>query len=79
MVIDFEEYCAIMAKQVNPKQKFEELEKVFHDFAKPDTDYIDAKDLRRVFISLGNDISIDDCKLLIEMFEVNSNGKIHFS
>ena len=63
--IDMGEFCNLMKTSISPTQRFEELEKVFNDFAKPNTDYIDEKDLKRVFVSLGSNIPMDDCLLLV--------------
>ena len=77
--IDLDEFCGLMKKQISPTQKFDELERVFNEFTRPNTNYIDEKDLKRVFVSLGWNISMEDCLLLVEMFEVGHNGRIYFS
>jgi len=77
--IDFIEFCLVMNKKVKDEDREEELVKVFQTFAKPGKNYIDKRDLKDIFVQLGQDISIEDCKLLVEMNDSNDDGRLEYA
>ena len=78
--IDFVEFCKLMHTKMEDQNRFDELERVFHLFTKGHgRNTIDYMDLRDVFVQLGQSISIDDCKLLIELRDTDHDRKLDFS
>ena len=63
--IDFREFCTLLAKRLAETEGDEELVEVFAMFDTDNDNLLDAEDLKRVFIELGHEKSLDDCELLI--------------
>ena len=79
MTISFPEFCHLMAKKIKDENAGEELEKVFQTFAKPGSNLIDHRDLKDIFVELGSEVSLQDCKLLIEMNDSDGDGRLDFN
>ncbi len=61
-----------MGKRKSENEQDEELIEVFKLFDKNGDGYIDAVDLRAIFVELGQDkISEDDCEFLIQLHDVD--------
>ena len=53
---------------------------VFKLFDKDNDGFIDALDLRAIFVELGQDkISEDDCEFLIKLHDVDKDGLLDFN
>ena len=76
--IDFIEFCHLMHREINGKDRGEELEKVFNIFCK-DSSFITYNSLKEIFIELGADVSPEVCKMLITMHDADGNGKLDFA
>ena len=77
--IDFVEFAALMGRRLKEQDKQEELEEVFKVFDKNVDGIIDYKDLKEVFVELGTDITIENCKRLIQMYDTDGDGKLGFN
>ena len=77
--IDFAEFCTLMAKRMNETEPDEEMQEVFNLFDKDGDGIIDYKDLKEIFVELGTEVSLDDCQLLIELHDLNGDGKLSFN
>ena len=75
--IEFVEFCKLMHKTLNKDDKGEELEAVFNIFCK-DKDYITYHSLKEIFVELGAEVPLEDCKMLITMYDTNGDGKLDF-
>ena len=77
--IDFKEFAILMAARLNDKEQHEELEEVFNLFDKNGDEIIDYRDLKEIFVELGTEIELKDCKLLIELHDDNGDGLLQFT
>ena len=75
--IDFYEFCIMLKKKSDVTDKGEEMVRVFELFAKGN-EAVNHRMLRETFVELGTDMSIDDCKLLIKMYDRDSDGELTF-
>ena len=78
--IDFVEFAHLMGKKLAENEQDEELVEVFKLFDKDDDGYLDAEDLKQVFVELGmsNDTIEEDCGLLIKVLDPEVEGKLNF-
>ena len=77
--IDFVEFATLMGRRLQEQDTHEELEEVFKIFDKNGDKEIDYKDLKEVFVELGTDISIEDCRRLVQMHDINGDGRLQFN
>ena len=77
--IDFREFCTLLSKRLADQEGDEELIEVFAMFDTDNDNLLDAEDLKRVFIELGEDKSLDDCQLFIQMHDADQDGYLDFS
>ena len=64
--IDFEEFCGLMVKKMKESEPEEELVEVFKLFDKDNNGAIDWYDLQAIFKELGEKITEEDLKEMIE-------------
>ena len=64
--VDFDEFCGLMVKKMNENEPEEELVEVFKIFDKNNDEKIDAEDLKIIFQELGEDVTDEDCRLMID-------------
>ena len=77
--IEFPEFCDLMAKRINQTEQDEELMEVFKLFDKNGDGFIDAHDLKKVFVELGHDkITEEDCRLLVKLHDSDKDGTLSF-
>ena len=76
--IEFEEFCQLMAKKGKESDHDSELQEVFKIFDKNDDSLIDATDLMVVFQELGEDVSDEDCKIMIDEHDKDEDGMLDF-
>ena len=76
--IDFFEFCNLMAKLARNSCREEELISVFGEFDKNNDQTIDWRDLHEVFVELGYEASDEDCKLLVQLYDADKDGKLSF-
>ena len=72
--VDFQEFCGLMVKKMKESEPVEELVEVFKIFDKNGDGKIDIIDLAVVFKELGEKISDDDLK---EMIDEHDHDKDH--
>ena len=69
-----------MGKRRLESEQDEELIEVFKLFDKDGDGFIDAIDLRAIFVELGQDkISEDDCEFLIKLHDTDQDGLLDFN
>ena len=78
MSISFGEFCHLMTRKLKDNDNIEELEDVFWQIAKSGQDFIEHRDLKEFFVAQGTEVSIDDCKLLIKMHDLDGDGRLSF-
>uniref|UniRef100_A0A7S3IY26 Calmodulin n=1 Tax=Strombidium inclinatum TaxID=197538 RepID=A0A7S3IY26_9SPIT len=67
--VDFDEFCGLMIKKMSENEPEEELVEVFKIFDKNNDDKVDADDLKIIFAELGEEVTEDECKIMIEEHE----------
>ena len=76
--VDFEEFCGLMIKKMNENEPDEELVEVFNIFDKNNDKKIDAEDLKIIFQELGEDVSDEDCRMMIEEHDIDGDNELSF-
>ena len=78
--IDFREFAILMGKKLAENEQDEELVEVFKLFDKDQDGYLDAADLKQVFIELGmnGENMEEDCELLIKVLDPEKPGYLKF-
>ena len=76
--VDFDEFCTLMVKKMNENEPEEELVEVFKIFDKNNDEKIDAEDLKIIFQELGEDVTDEDCKLMIDEHDLNDDKELDF-
>lgn len=71
--IDFDEFCALMIKKMKESEPEEELVEVFRIFDKDDNGKIDWYDLKEIFKELGEKVSDEDLKEMIEEHDTDND------
>ena len=64
--IEFNEFCHLMAKKGKESDHDSELVEVFRTFDKNDDQLIDATDLMIIFQELGEDVTDEECRIMID-------------
>ena len=78
-LVDFDEFTCLMVKQIKDVENAEEeLVVVFKRFDKDGDGQIDSIDLMHMMVELGNDMTEDDAKDIIHMFDRDGNMTINF-
>ena len=76
--IDFEEFCGLLIKKMNENEPEEELVEVFKRFDKNNDEKIDAEDLKIIFQELGEEVSDEDCRIMIDEHDIDGDGFLNF-
>ena len=76
--IDFEEFCGLMVKKMKESEPEEELVEVFKIFDKDGNGKIDIYDLAVVFKELGEKVSDEDLREMIEEHDVDGDKSFNF-
>ena len=76
--VDFDEFCTLMIKKMNENEPEEELVEVFKIFDKNNDEKIDAEDLKIIFQELGEDVTDDDCKIMILEHDNDGDKELNF-
>ena len=76
--VDFEEFCQLMIKKMNENEPEEELVEVFKIFDKNNDEKIDAEDLKIIFTELGEDVSDEDCRMMIDEHDIDGDQELDF-
>ena len=77
--IDFREFCTLLAKRFAETEGDEELVEVFALFDTDNDNLLDSEDLKRVFVGLGHEISLEQCELLVKMYDADQDGYLDFT
>ena len=76
--VDFEEFCTLMIKKMSENEPEEELVEVFKIFDKNNDEKIDAEDLKIIFQELGEVVSDEDCRRMIEEHDIDGDNELDF-
>ncbi len=76
--IDFDEFCNLMIKKMRESEPEEELVEVFKIFDKDDNGKIDWYDLKEVFKELGEKVTDEDLKEMIEEHDNDNDKALNF-
>ena len=77
--IDFDEFCRLMVKQMEQHQPAEELVEVFKIFDKDSNGQIDWYDLGVAFREIGEKISDEDLKAMIDEHDHDKDKALNFN
>ena len=76
--VDFDEFCGLMIKKMNENEPEEELVEVFKIFDKNNDEKIDAEDLKIIFQELGEEVTDDDCRIMIDEHDIDGDQELDF-
>ncbi|KAJ0024738.1 hypothetical protein Pint_09134 [Pistacia integerrima] len=77
--LDFYEFQKLMENgNANEEQKNSELREAFGMYVMEGSSYITPASLERMLSRLGESSSIDDCKAMIRVFDLNGDGVLSF-
>ena len=71
--VDFDEFCGLMIKKMHENEPEEELVEVFKIFDKNNDEKIDAEDLKIIFMELGEEVTDEDCRIMIEEHDIDGD------
>lgn len=75
--IDFEEFCEIMAKQMQASDPEEEMRWAFSLFDRQKTGYITAEQLADTFLAeLGDSIAVEEAREMLAAADFDQDGKV---
>ena len=77
-VIDFTEFLDMMTARISDQNTKEDLERVFKLFDDDRTQEITVDNLKRVAKELGEDISEEELKEIVERADLDGDGKLTF-
>ncbi len=77
--IDFDEFCRLMVKQMEQNQPAEELVEVFKIFDKDSNGQIDWYDLGVAFREIGEKVSDEDLKAMIDEHDHDKDRALNFN
>ena len=76
--IDFDEFCSLMLKKMKESEPEEELVEVFKIFDKDGNGVIDWTDLQVIFKELGEKVTDEDMKEMIEEHDFDRDKGLNF-
>lgn len=77
--LDFYEFQKLMENaNGNEEQKNSEIREAFEMYVMDGSSYITPASLKRMLSRLGESSSIDDCKAMIRVFDLNGDGVLTF-
>ena len=76
--IDFEEFLDMMTARISDKNTKADLERVFKLFDDNRQGFISVENLARVARDLGEDISMEELKEIVQRADINGDGKLTF-
>ena len=76
--VDFDEFCGLMIKKMNENEPEEELVEVFKIFDKDNDEKIDASDLKLIFTELGEDVTDEECRIMIDEHDIDGDEELDF-
>mmetsp|Transcript_17434 Transcript_17434/g.16634 ORF Transcript_17434/g.16634 Transcript_17434/m.16634 type:complete len:99 (+) Transcript_17434:178-474(+) len=76
--VDFDEFCGLMIKKMKESEPVEELVEVFKIFDKNNDGIVDIYDLAVVFKELGEKISDEDLREMIEEHDHDNDKALNF-
>ena len=77
-VIDFEEFLDMMTARISEKNTRADLERVFKLFDEAREGHITVQALARVARDLGEDISLEELREIVQRADLNGDGKLGF-
>ncbi|XP_022974413.1 calmodulin-like protein 11 [Cucurbita maxima] len=76
--IEFSEFLNLMANRIKETDADEELKEAFKVFDKDQNGFISATELRHVMINLGEKLTDDEVKQMIEEADLDGDGQVNF-
>jgi len=76
--IDFEEFCTLMARQMEKADPEFEYKKAFAIFDKRSDGFIDPAELKHVMTNIGEDMSDFDIAAMIKEADMDNDGKLNY-
>ena len=76
--IEFDEFLDMMTARISDKNTKEDLERVFKLFDDDRTNEISVENLKRVARELGEDISDEELKEIVQRADLDGDGKLTF-
>ena len=76
--IDFSEFLSLMARKMKDTDSEEELKEAFRVFDKDQNGFISAAELRHVMTNLGEKLTDEEVKEMIQEADVDGDGQIDY-
>ena len=76
--IDFDEWVHLMSNRVSVSSSKASILKIFPLYDDEKTDHISVKNLRRVAVDLGEDISEEELQEMIDRADLDKDGLVNF-
>merc|ERR1711937_295627 len=76
--IDFEEFCTLMARQMEKADPEYEFKKAFVIFDKKKDGFITADELKHVMTNIGEDMSDHEIAAMIKEADLDNDGKLNY-
>ena len=78
-LLSLEDFVKLMEGEgEGEEEKMKELREAFKMYDTDDCGYITAKSLKRMLSRLGEKKSVDECKVMINQFDLNGDGVLSF-
>jgi len=75
--IDFEEFCAMMHRQMQSSGKEELIAETFKWFDSDNAGYIDNAKLKKVMEDAGGDLTLERAQEMIDQVDTDGDGKLN--
>ena len=76
--IDFDEFLDMMTARISDKNTKADLDRVFKLFDEQRQGFISIENLAKIAKDLGEDISTEELKEIVQRADLNGNGKLDF-
>lgn len=77
-LLGLEDFVTLMEVGGSEEQKLKDLREAFEMYDTDKSGFISPKNLKRMFKKMGESKSIDECKAMINHFDLNGDGVLSF-